>query len=86
MHVPMVIEIIEVWAGFYLLSIKRRNCHVQLSIHNLLGQEIETLVNEYQLAEEYHIIWNTKGLPSGIYFCQLESNEKILHARMFLIK
>ena len=40
-----------------------------LKIYNVLGHEIETVVNEHFMAGEHRIIWNAKALPSGIYFC-----------------
>jgi CubicO group peptidase (beta-lactamase class C family) len=49
-------------------------CEVRLSIYNLLGQEIATLINEYQTAGKHEIKWSAEGLPSGVYFCQLQGS------------
>ncbi len=48
-----------------------QNCQVRLSVFNLLGQEVDVLVNEFQRANEYVIKWQPKNLPSGIYIYQL---------------
>ena len=51
---------------------------VTLKIYNLLGQEIDSLVNKEQIKGHYKVNWNAKMLPSGIYFVQLlarSSNE-----------
>jgi len=40
---------------------------VVLRIYNILGEEIKTLVNEYQHTGSYKVIFNGDGLPSGIY-------------------
>ena len=44
---------------------------VKLSVFNLLGQEVDVLVNEFQEANEYVINWQPKNLCSGIYIYQL---------------
>ena len=46
--------------------------HIVLKIYNLAGQEIETLVNEFQLAGEYEITWQAQGLSSGLYFYNIK--------------
>jgi hypothetical protein len=50
-----------------------RSGFVTLSIYNPAGRKIETLVNESQPAGAHEIDWITEGLPSGIYFYNLES-------------
>ena len=46
---------------------------VTLKIYNLSGQELETLLNEFQVAGEKEVTWQPKGLPGGIYFYRLQS-------------
>jgi signal peptidase I len=48
-----------------------QDCWVKLSVFNLLGQEVDVLVNEFQRANEYVIKWQPKNLCSGIYIYQL---------------
>jgi hypothetical protein len=47
--------------------------YTTLSIYNLSGHEIETLVNEFQMTGTYQVSWKTKGLPSGIYLYKIKS-------------
>jgi polyhydroxybutyrate depolymerase len=49
--------------------------NVTLKIYNLAGQEIETLVFGFQTAGEHQIAWQPKGLPSGIYFYRLQTDQ-----------
>ncbi len=49
--------------------------YTTLSIYNLSGHEIETLVNEFQMTGTYQVSWKTKGLPSGIYFYKIKTGE-----------
>ena len=44
----------------------------KLSIYNLAGQEIETLVNTHQQAGEHEISWQAGGFASGTYLCRLQ--------------
>jgi hypothetical protein len=48
-----------------------RDWSVQLKIYNLLGQEIETLVNEQQTAGTYEAQWNASNYASGVYLAAL---------------
>lgn len=47
--------------------------HVELKIFDLLGREVEELLNKQQESGEYKIIYNGSGLPSGIYLCLLSA-------------
>lgn len=42
-----------------------------LKIYDVLGREVETLVNEYKQSGYYKIIWNPKFLASGVYFYRI---------------
>ena len=41
---------------------------VQISIFNLKGQEVETLVNELTSPGIYALNWNAGNVASGVYF------------------
>ena len=57
-----------------------------LKIYDVLGNEVETLVDEYKPAGTYAITWYADGLPSGIYFYQLKTKNSIDTKKMILIK
>ncbi len=46
---------------------------VTISIYNVLGQTIATLVSEEQEAGQHSILWNAGNMASGIYFYDLRS-------------
>jgi hypothetical protein len=50
-----------------------RSSRVNLKIYDMLGREISTLVNEKQSAGYYSVTFDSKGLPSGIYFYRLNA-------------
>lgn len=47
---------------------------VSLKVYDVLGKEISTLVNSYQNAGSYTVVFNGSGLSSGIYFYRIEAN------------
>lgn len=59
---------------------------VKLYVYNLVGQEVETLVNEFQQAGKYDVEFNAKDLPSGIYLYKLQVNGYTSVKRMTLIR
>ncbi len=65
---------------------------VKLSVFDISGKEVNTLVNTNQLPGEYNIRWNGKdafgnSVPSGAYFYNLTAGENFSETkRMVLIK
>jgi hypothetical protein len=66
---------------------------VTLKIYNVLGQEIETLVNEEKATGIYEVKFNAKDLTSGVYFYKLkatpiggQAGEFIQTKKMILLK
>jgi len=59
---------------------------VTINVFDVLGNEIEILVNEEKSAGTYELAWNTASLPSGVYFYQLKAGEFISTKKMILLK
>ncbi|TNF45926.1 MAG: T9SS type A sorting domain-containing protein, partial [Bacteroidetes bacterium] len=57
---------------------------VVLKIYNLLGKEIETIVNEQKPAGTYEVTWNAAGFPNGIYFYRLQAGDFLFTRKMIL--
>ena len=60
--------------------------HVKIRVYNMLGQEVTTLVNEYQGAGKHRKIFNGMELSSGSYFYIFESDGYREMGRMLLLK
>jgi photosystem II stability/assembly factor-like uncharacterized protein len=59
---------------------------VSLKVYDILGNEIETLVNEEKPAGTYEITWHVEQLPSGVYFYQLKAGDYVNTKKMILLK
>jgi len=59
---------------------------VTLKVYDLLGREVQTLVNEHQAANHYTIDFKASKLPSGIYFYKIFSGSYSETKKMLLIK
>jgi predicted GH43/DUF377 family glycosyl hydrolase len=59
---------------------------VQIKVYDILGSEIETLVNEEKPTGTYEINWYAEQLPSGVYFYQLKAGNLIQTKKMVLLK
>ena len=59
---------------------------VTLKVFNLLGEEIETLVNSEQSAGVYEAAFDASNLSSGIYFYSLQTREHKFTRKMMLIR
>ncbi|MFH0735848.1 MAG: FISUMP domain-containing protein [bacterium] len=64
---------------------------VKLSIYNMLGQKIKTLVDSFQNGSSYSIVWDAtddKNNPvcSGAYFYRLESSNTYVQKKMLVVR
>jgi hypothetical protein len=59
---------------------------VSLKVYDVLGNEIETIVNEEKPTGSYKVEFNANGLPSGVYFYQLKASDYVETKKMLLMK
>jgi hypothetical protein len=67
---------------------------VRLSVYDLLGKQISTLVNEEKKPGRYEVVWDATDFPSGVYYHRLilnplnikENKSFILTGKMCLVK
>jgi parallel beta-helix repeat protein len=60
--------------------------NVQLTIYDLLGRRIETLIDDYKQAGSHTITFDASHLSSGVYFYRLQAGEMVKIKRMVLLK
>jgi len=59
---------------------------VVIKVFDILGREIETLVNEEKPVGTYEITWYAENLPSGIYFYRLQADSFVETKKMVLLR
>lgn len=57
-----------------------------LTVHNVLGQEVATLLAGDLAAGVHDVRWDATGLPSGVYLYRLEADGYTASKRMILLK
>ena len=62
------------------------NEHVTLTMYDVLGREVATLVNERKASGNYTVEWNAAGFSSGIYIYRLKAGSFVDVKKMLLLK
>ncbi|MGA2669658.1 MAG: YCF48-related protein [Ignavibacteria bacterium] len=63
-----------------------RGMSVRLTIYDILGREIATLVNQQLNPGMYEVEWDASNYPSGVYFYKINTESFNQTKRMVLIK
>jgi hypothetical protein len=68
-----------------------RRANIDISVFNILGQEIVELINESRPAGAHSVYWNGtdksgRAMPSGLYFYRLRSDNQTEIRKMMLLK
>jgi hypothetical protein len=66
-------------------SIKQQS-QVSLKVYDVLGKEVESLVNQNQNAGSYEVNFNASKLASGVYIYRLTAGDFVQSMKMILIK
>jgi len=59
---------------------------VELIIYDILGKEVEHIVDEYQNSGKYSVRWNSNTMSSGLYIYVLKTDFKTFSRKMILMK
>jgi hypothetical protein len=62
------------------------NILVSIKVFDALGKEVTTLVNEIKPPGSYEVMFNGKGLSSGIYYYQMNAGTFFETKKFVLIK
>ena len=63
-----------------------RSSFVTLKVYDVLGNEVETLINEEKPAGIYKINFDGSELTSGVYFYQLHTDQNVITKKMILLR
>ena len=69
----------------------KKESYVTLSVYNVKGEIVTTLVNELKPVGDYHVAWNGKDasggdVSSGIYFCYIETEYTTFSKKLVVIR
>ncbi len=59
---------------------------VKLTVYDILGREVQTLVDGFTGAGVHHVQFDASKHPSGVYFYKLNAGDKVVTKRMTLLK
>lgn len=68
---------------YFVLPVDSR---VRLQIYNLAGQLVETVIDESMEAGPHVANWNTQHVPSGVYFYQLQAEERLATEKITVLR
>jgi hypothetical protein len=60
--------------------------NVRLVVYDLLGREVEVLVNETKQPGNYSVAWHASGLPSGVYLCRMTAGQFVDVKKLLLLR
>jgi hypothetical protein len=63
-----------------------QSSNVVIKVFDVLGNEIETLINEEKPVGTYEVTYYATNLPSGVYFYQLRAGSFVETKKMILLK
>ncbi|NOG47741.1 MAG: T9SS type A sorting domain-containing protein [Calditrichaeota bacterium] len=62
------------------------NNHVKLTIYDMMGKKIKTVINSLQQAGFHKIAFDASNFASGVYFYRLQTNSQTISKKMILIR
>jgi hypothetical protein len=60
--------------------------HVILTVYDLLGRQVNTLLDEFRDAGKYQVLFRATSMPSGVYFYRLSTDRFVQIQKMILQK
>jgi len=62
-----------------------RSSEVSLTVYDLRGREIQTMVSEFQESGTYSVVFDAEDLSSGVYFYELQVGEGLAETKKMLL-
>ena len=63
-----------------------KNSDIQITVYDLNGTEVTTLLNTFQIAGYHTLTWNASSYPSGIYLIRMDSGKFTQTKKVLLVK
>ena len=62
------------------------SCPTSLTVCDITGKQIKTLISEKLTTGIHRIEWNAEGMPAGIYFLRLKTNKIVETKKLMLLR
>ena len=59
---------------------------VKITVYDINGMEIETLINGVKDSGIHYAIWTPKNISSGIYYCRFFANNKTIYRKLVYLR
>ena len=59
---------------------------VTLNVFDVRGRVVQVLVNQRQSAGRYRVVFDSRGLPAGVYFYRLRAGDFVHTRKMALVR
>ncbi len=63
-----------------------KESYVSLKAFNLIGEEVDTIFEGYQIKGNHTYTWNASSLASGVYYIKMLSDDRSLSTKVMLLK
>lgn len=60
--------------------------HVRMTVYDIMGRRVSTIVDEYQREGVHRVAWNAEGFSSGVYVYRIAANGYTTTRNMILVK
>jgi photosystem II stability/assembly factor-like uncharacterized protein len=67
-------------------EVNKNKIHTVLTIYDMLGKKIQSLVNDDLINGKYEIIWNANNYTSGLYFAKINTPDLSIWIKMIVLK
>ena len=59
---------------------------VTVTIINQLGEQVEQIIDAFQMKGKHQLNWSAEGLPAGVYYCRIQSGKHVANGKLILMK
>jgi hypothetical protein len=71
-----------VWIRLYVVD----TVQVTLTAFDALGRPVATIVDARVAPNMYDVVWNTVGIPSGMYWCRMNAGSYVRSEKLFVVR
>ena len=72
--------------SWYVGATGRSPVHIEVSIFNVLGKKVSTLISEKQKAGMHTVEWDASGMASGVYYYRLVTKNYVATKKLIILR